>query len=44
MGISFEKVYDTIRKVRIRAYEDELERDETLDLLEKELIDIEYDD
>ncbi len=42
--IQFELVYDLIKNVRIRADEDDLDVQEALDLLEKELVDIEYDD
>lgn len=44
MTVSFETVYDLINLVKIKASEDELTTEEALELLEKELSDIEYDD
>lgn len=42
--IDFDRVYDLINWVRIKAADDELDTEQALDMLEREINEIEHDD
>jgi len=42
--IHYETVYDVIEMVRIKVADDELDAEQALDMLEREINDIEHDD